>query len=204
MRAARAWQRSIAGPCPDRPAPSRSLHEYSRPAADGSVWIAGFSLMVPLFCTPRADCRKIARSTAIELKKPRSNFPCRICPTRKPQPRQYQQSKFRSGRLSIYTPVVSPPATGFIGGRPSSPRADRFFRHRQADAIERGKGADCVRREQKHDCCLEAVYLMGVVRGSSLVSRTKTASSFAGSVLLALRLIAWIAPGGSDQLSPAR
>ena len=48
------------------------------------------------------------------------------------------------------------------------------------------------------------VYLMGVVRRSSLVSRTKTASSFAGSVLLALRLIEWIAPGGSDQLSPAR
>ena len=48
------------------------------------------------------------------------------------------------------------------------------------------------------------VYLMGVVRGSSLVSRTKTASSFAGSVLLALRLIEWVAPGGSDQLSPAR
>ena len=36
------------------------------------------------------------------------------------------------------------------------------------------------------------------------VSRTKTASSFAGSVLLALRLIEWVAPGGSDQLSPAR
>lgn len=49
-----------------------------------------------------------------------------------------------------------------------------------------------------------AVYLMGVVRGWSLVSRTKTASNFAGSVLLALRLIEWIAPGGSDQLSPAR
>ena len=48
------------------------------------------------------------------------------------------------------------------------------------------------------------VYLTGVVRGLSLVSRTKTASSFAGSVLLALRLIEWIAPGGSDQLSPAR
>ena len=48
------------------------------------------------------------------------------------------------------------------------------------------------------------VYLMGVVRGLSLVSRTKTASSFAGSVLLALRLIEWVAPGGSDQLSPAR
>ena len=47
-------------------------------------------------------------------------------------------------------------------------------------------------------------YLMGVVSGLSLVSRTKTASSFAGSVLLALRLIEWIAPGGSDQLSPAR
>jgi hypothetical protein len=48
------------------------------------------------------------------------------------------------------------------------------------------------------------VYLMVVVRGLSLVSRTKTASSFAGSVLLALRLIEWVAPGGSDQLSPAR
>lgn len=48
------------------------------------------------------------------------------------------------------------------------------------------------------------VYLMGVVRVLSLVSRTKTASSFAASVLLALRLIEWIAPGGSDQLSPAR
>lgn len=47
-------------------------------------------------------------------------------------------------------------------------------------------------------------YLTGVVKGLSLVSRTKTASSFAGSVLLALRLIEWIAPGGSDQLSPAR
>jgi hypothetical protein len=48
------------------------------------------------------------------------------------------------------------------------------------------------------------VYWMGLVRGLSLVSRTKTASSFARSVLLALRLIEWIAPGGSDQLSPAR
>src|SRR5262249_1681356 len=48
------------------------------------------------------------------------------------------------------------------------------------------------------------VYLMGVVRGLSLVSRTNTASSFAGSVLLALRLIEWVAPGASDQLSPAR
>lgn len=47
-------------------------------------------------------------------------------------------------------------------------------------------------------------YLTGVVSGLSLVSRTKTASSFAGSVLLALRLIEWVAPGGSDQLSPAR
>lgn len=33
-------------------------------------------------------------------------------------------------------------------------------------------------------------YLTGVVSVLSLVSRTKTASSFAGSVLLALRLIA--------------
>src|SRR5436853_2801245 len=48
------------------------------------------------------------------------------------------------------------------------------------------------------------VYLIGVVSNLSLVSRTKTASSLAGSVLLSLRLIEWIAPGGSDQLSPAR
>ena len=48
------------------------------------------------------------------------------------------------------------------------------------------------------------IYLMAVVKGLSLVSRTKTASSFAGFALLALRLIEWIAPGGSDQLSPAR
>ena len=48
------------------------------------------------------------------------------------------------------------------------------------------------------------VYLMVVVRALSLVSRTKTASSFAGSVLLALPVIEWIAPGGSDQPSPAR
>lgn len=47
-------------------------------------------------------------------------------------------------------------------------------------------------------------HLMGVVRGWSLVSRMKTASNFAGSLLLALRLIEWTAPGGSDQLSPAR
>ncbi len=53
-------------------------------------------------------------------------------------------------------------------------------------------------------CNPSEVYLRGVVRGLSLVSRTKTASSFAGSVLLALRLIEWIAPGDSDQLSPAR
>jgi len=48
------------------------------------------------------------------------------------------------------------------------------------------------------------VYWMGVVSTLSLVSRTKTASSFAGWVLLAFRLIEWIAPGNSDQLSPAR
>ena len=47
------------------------------------------------------------------------------------------------------------------------------------------------------------VYLTGVVRGLSSVSTTKTASSFAGLVLLALRLIEWVAFGGSDQLSPA-
>lgn len=48
------------------------------------------------------------------------------------------------------------------------------------------------------------IYLIGVVSGVSLVSTTKTARSLAGSVLLALRLIEWIAPGDSDQLSPAR
>src|SRR4051794_31198566 len=48
------------------------------------------------------------------------------------------------------------------------------------------------------------ISLIGLVKGSSLLSRTKTASSFAGSVLLAFLLIEWIAPGGSDQLSPAR
>ena len=42
--------------------------------------------------------------------------------------------------------------------------------------------------------------LMGEVSGLSLLSRTKTASSFAGRVVLALRLIECIAPGGSDQL----
>jgi hypothetical protein len=47
-------------------------------------------------------------------------------------------------------------------------------------------------------------YLTGMVSGLSLVSTTKTASSFAGRVLLALRLIEWLAFGGSDQLSPAR
>ena len=47
-------------------------------------------------------------------------------------------------------------------------------------------------------------YLTGVVSASSLVSTTKTASRFAGWVLLALRLIEWLAFGGSDQLSPAR
>src|SRR4051794_39219943 len=48
------------------------------------------------------------------------------------------------------------------------------------------------------------LFLTGVVNALSFVSRTKTASSFAGSVLLALRLIEWSAPSGSDQLSPAR
>src|SRR5262249_52747910 len=174
---------------------------------NGCARIAGFSYIVPLFCAPSADCRKIGRSAAIELKKPRCDSHVG-CIQRENRNRgsntAIRRKQIPMIGLLLYAPVVSPPATGFIGGRPSSPRADRFFRHRQADAIERGKGADCVRREQKHDCCLEAVYLMGVVRGSSLVSRTKTAISFAGSVLLALRLIAWIAPGGSDQLSPAR
>lgn len=49
----------------------------------------------------------------------------------------------------------------------------------------------------------QVCYLTGVVSGLSLWSRTKTASSFAGSTLLALRLIEWVAPGGSDQPSPA-
>ena len=35
------------------------------------------------------------------------------------------------------------------------------------------------------------------------MSTTKTASNFAGLLLLALRLIGWLAFGGSDQLSPA-
>jgi hypothetical protein len=35
---------------------------------------------------------------------------------------------------------------------------------------------------------------MGVVSALSSVSRTNTASNFAGSDLLALRLIEWIAP----------
>ena len=47
------------------------------------------------------------------------------------------------------------------------------------------------------------LYLTGVVSSLSSVSTTKTASSFAGRVLLALRLMGWLAPGGSDQLSPA-
>jgi hypothetical protein len=45
--------------------------------------------------------------------------------------------------------------------------------------------------------------LAGVVRFLSSVSTTKTASSFAGSVLLALRLIRWLEPGISKKLSPA-
>ena len=46
--------------------------------------------------------------------------------------------------------------------------------------------------------------LAGVVRFLSSVSTTKTASSFAGSVLLALRLTGWLEPGVSKKLSPAR
>jgi hypothetical protein len=46
--------------------------------------------------------------------------------------------------------------------------------------------------------------LTGVVSFLSSVSTTKTASSFAGSVLLALRLTRWMEPGVSYQLSPAR
>lgn len=53
-------------------------------------------------------------------------------------------------------------------------------------------------------CRVRLRYLMGVVSALSSVSRMKTASSLAGSVLLALRLIEWVAPGDSDQLSPAR
>src|SRR5215469_5642842 len=45
--------------------------------------------------------------------------------------------------------------------------------------------------------------LIGVVSALSSESTTKTASNFAGLLLLALRLIEWIAPGPSDQLSPA-
>ena len=46
--------------------------------------------------------------------------------------------------------------------------------------------------------------LTGVVRFLSSVSTTKTASSFAGSVLLALRLTGWLEPGVSKKLAPAR
>jgi len=45
-------------------------------------------------------------------------------------------------------------------------------------------------------------YLTGVVSALSLVSTTKTASSFAGWVLLALRLIEWLAFGGSALACP--
>jgi hypothetical protein len=69
-------------------------------------------------------------------------------------------------------------------------------RHSRVCAAQASNGSRCRVRLK--------VYLMGVVRGLSLVSRMKTASSFAGSVLLALRLIEWVAPGASDQLSPAR
>lgn len=48
-----------------------------------------------------------------------------------------------------------------------------------------------------------AGYSIGVVRAVSSVLTTKTASSLAGSVVLAFRLIEWVASGGSDQLSPA-
>ena len=44
----------------------------------------------------------------------------------------------------------------------------------------------------------------GTVSSLSSVSTTKTASSFAGSILLALRLTRWMEPGVSYQLSPAR
>ena len=48
-------------------------------------------------------------------------------------------------------------------------------------------------------------YLRGVVRFFlSSVSMTMTASSFAGAVVLALRLTRWMEPGVSYQLSPAR
>jgi hypothetical protein len=67
-----------------------------------------------------------------------------------------------------------------------------------------GQQASRIRRRPSFISMRLKTYLIGVVRELSLVSRTKTASSFAGSVLLALRLIEWIAPGGSDQLSPAR
>lgn len=46
-------------------------------------------------------------------------------------------------------------------------------------------------------------YGAGMVRVLSSVSTTKTASSFAGSVALALRLTRWLEPGVSYQLSPA-
>jgi len=48
------------------------------------------------------------------------------------------------------------------------------------------------------------IYLTGVVSSLSSVSTTNTASSFAGLVLLALRLTGWREPGVSWKLSPAR
>ena len=51
---------------------------------------------------------------------------------------------------------------------------------------------------------LEAEHqLNGVVSTLSLLSVTNTASSFAGFVPLALRLMRWTAPGSSKKLSPA-
>ena len=47
-------------------------------------------------------------------------------------------------------------------------------------------------------------HLTGVVSSLSSLSTTKIASSFAGSVLLALRLTGWLEPGVSKKLSPAR
>src|SRR6516164_1996145 len=106
---------------------------------------------------------------------------------------------------AAYPRGLSLRSTGRWLGRKSRPRPSWDIRRWNRLRCERGQ----ISWRYLSDLALRSShasedYLTGVVRGLSLVSRTKTASSFAGSVLLALRLIEWIAPGGSDQLSPAR
>jgi len=49
----------------------------------------------------------------------------------------------------------------------------------------------------------DGVYLSGVASSLPLVPTTNSANSFAGWVLLAFRLMEWLAPDGSDQLAAA-